>query len=141
MKRFFYISISILLFSCNGFFKSETNNQDEKSVKINLLVDPLSLKQKANEFYTKDNYSDALKCFDQLLLKDSTNGEYYFKRAFCKTLISSYDSTAIQDYLKSIALNYEQKQKAYLNIAVGHRFKALFRCTTSQEKKEEYKKA
>ncbi|CAN5520169.1 hypothetical protein BH11BAC3_BH11BAC3_13610 [soil metagenome] len=88
----------------------------------------------ANEFYENKNYALAIVYYDSLILMNSIKGGYYFKRAYCKTMLSSDDPTAVADYLKSIEVNYSKKQSAYLNIGVAYQFKALFRSSTDQDK-------
>ena len=65
---------------------------------------------------------------------DSIKGDYYFKRAYCKTMLSPDDPTAVADYLKSTEVNYSKKQSSYLNIGAAHQFKAVFISSTDQER-------
>jgi tetratricopeptide (TPR) repeat protein len=95
------------------------------------------IEQKSDELYQQKLYSDAKDCYDKLITIDSTKGEYYFKRGYCKSMISSDDPTIISDYLQAIKHNYKDKKSAYLNIAAEHYFRVLFRCSTDKEQKTE----
>ena len=97
-----------------------------------------TLEERTNDLYQKEQYGKAKLCYDTLIRIDSTKGTYYFRRAYCKSRLSSDDQSVIADYLKSIGHNYEKKQSAYLNIGIEHRFRAVFRCFTVEAKKAEY---
>jgi tetratricopeptide (TPR) repeat protein len=97
-----------------------------------------SLEEKANKLYESESYAEAKSLYDTLIAADRANGEYYFKRAYCKSMLSSDDPSVIADYLQAIKHNYSKKQSAYLNIGAEHRFRAVFRSTTNQARKAEY---
>jgi tetratricopeptide (TPR) repeat protein len=132
LNNILYSSLLILLFSCN-------NSSNQKNLKSVSLEDTLSTPEGklaliANEFYESKHYALAILYYDSLISMDSLKGSYYFKRAYCKTKLSSDDPTAVTDYIKSIEMNYSKKESAYLNIGVAHQFKAVFRCSTDQER-------
>lgn len=62
------------------------------------------LEYRAFYYYDHDNYWEARKLFDSLIVLDSTKGEYYFKRAYCYDRLN--DLRAVDDYKKAIQLNY-----------------------------------
>jgi tetratricopeptide (TPR) repeat protein len=131
LRAFLYASCLILIYSCNSHasgkiiegpqIRDTANSQEQKWLLI------------AKGFYSKHEYSLAKPYFDSLISINPVNGEYYFKRAYCKTDLSSDDSSAIGDYFKAIEFNYRNKQSAYLNIGAAHRFKAIFRCRKEAE--------
>jgi tetratricopeptide (TPR) repeat protein len=132
LKQILYSSALILFFSCNN----SSNEKNSKSVsKEDTLSNPeQKLAMIANDFYESKQYALAIPYYDSLISTDSLNAGYYFKRAYCKTILSPDDPTAVADYLKSIERNYSKKQSAYLNIGAAHQFKAVFRCTTDPDR-------
>ena len=127
LKQFIWITILTIFSSCNDSLRKNNSGQIFST-----------LEERANDFYHKDQYDKAKLCYDSLIALDTSKGTYYFKRAYCKSRLSSDDPSIIPDYLKAIQHNYERKQAAYLNIGVEHRFRAVFRCFTNQTKKAEY---
>jgi len=132
LRSILYLIFLSLIFSCHNCVieKNLKNVSKEDSVsnpEQNLIVI-------ADKFYANKDYALALTYYDSLISKDSIKGVYYFKRAYCKTMINPDDPSAIADYLKSIELNYNKQQSAYLNIGAAHQFKAIFRCTTDQDR-------
>lgn len=115
----------VFIFSCTNIKKTDKRN----------------LLERANNFYANGDYQKAKLAYDTLILTDSTRGGYYMKRAYCKTMLSSDDSTGIADYFIAIKRNYSEKQSAYLNIGSAHRFNAIFRCTTDSCRIVEYELA
>ena len=55
-------------------------------------------------------------CYDSLISHGYTKSGYYFKRAYCKQMLSLDFADAIADYRMSIVLNYSEKNLAFLNI-------------------------
>jgi len=53
--------------------------------------------------------SKAKNTLDSLIQQDSTQGSYYFNRGFCNTQLL-YHKEAINDFKKSISLNYKKDQ-------------------------------
>ena len=64
-------------------------------------------------YYDHDNYWEARKLLDSLIVLDSTKGEYYFKRAYCYDRVD--DVRALDDYQKAIKLNYRVASAGRLN--------------------------
>jgi Flp pilus assembly protein TadD len=71
------------------------------------------LEHRAFYAYDHDNYWEAGRLLDSLIVLDSTKGEYYFKRAYCYGRVD--DARALDDYMKAIKLNYNVAG-AYKNI-------------------------
>lgn len=117
-----------VMFSC-------TNKKTNTSTPTKIFA------EKANNFYMNEDYQKAVLAYDTLILIDSTKGGYYFKRAYSKDMLNPDDPSVITDYFKAIKHNYSEKQSAYLNIGVVHRFKAIFRCTTDSCRIAEYDSA
>lgn len=103
------IIICALIFSCkdNGVKSSSSKN-----------IDTVDLLKRANYFYAQEEYLQAKQCYDTLISKDSSQGEYFFKRGYSKSMLLYDVYGAIADYQKAIEVNYNKKQKAYLNIGV-----------------------
>ena len=50
---------------------------------------------------------------------DSSNAEYYFKRAYAKSLFLNMDlESTLKDFNKALELNYRNKQSIFLNVGV-----------------------
>ena len=135
-KYTLYIIILIVSFSCNGNPKEHRVKHDLKN--SNLNAKEKDLEKIASELYANKEYAEAKTYYDELIAIDSTNGEYYFKRGFCKSMSLKDNKGAIADYLLAIKYNYRNKQSAYSNIAVLHRSFALFDSHTDQQRIAEY---
>lgn len=83
------------------------------------------MKQEADSLYKEKKYEEAETLYDTLILKDSLDGYYYFKRGFCKSMNLKI-TEAKEDYLKAIALNYIDKKKAFLNLGTLYRFQGNY---------------
>jgi len=72
----------------------------------------------ANQAYAESNYSIAKLYLDSLIIEKPTHGEYLFKRAYSRSMLSppDYDG-AIIDYEKCIKLRYRVKS-CYLNLGL-----------------------
>lgn len=109
----FYI---FLIISCNTY-------EDKKDT---VLLDTSVMATNAKRYLQNDEYLKAKLVYDSLIGIDSTNGEYYFKRGYSKSLLLYDDESAITDYLKSIYYGYHNKQSAYLNIGAIHALNKKF---------------
>ena len=107
MKYYFFIVIILLQLSCKS-----------KGVEGETETD--RLKAKAFYFYENDRYDEALPFFTSLISLDSSNGEYYFKRANCYSQ-SGQKEKAIKDDLRAVGLNY-RKDAAFFNIGLDYLF-------------------
>src|SRR5687768_16422847 len=106
----FLLYLSVIALSCTTSGNGKKERAREKA-----SSDKTQLETIAKQLYDNKDYAKAKELYDQLVLVDSAKAEYYFKRAVCKTMILGDDPGAIADYLKSIELNYRNKQTAYLN--------------------------
>jgi len=86
----FFMSISFLVLSCKD---------DSRKNKI------ADLEAKAFSLYEKDSYTKCRPYLDSLILLDSTNGEYFYKRAVCFDRRKKYRS-AQNDFQRAIELHY-----------------------------------
>lgn len=111
--KLFIVLIIALSPSCKNYEKNK-----------NQISDYSDLKMQANAYYEREDYFNAKKYFDLLLSKDSINGEYYYKRAYCRYRL--YDSRAKLDYLKAIELNYKNKKGALLGIGTIFRIEGEY---------------
>ena len=101
MTRHFILALITFLSACNPSHKKSTKE---------------ILEQKAFYYYDNNTYSEAINYFDKLIALDSTNGEYYFKRAYCydKTSLKKH---AVLDFEKAASLKYEAAD-AFKNIGL-----------------------
>lgn len=104
-SRFFFIYFLLLLFSCKG-------NKDE-----NIGNSTVDVERLADSLYYAQNFSMAIPVYSKLINEDSTKGKYYYNRGYSYSiLLNAYP--AIQDFLKSIQLNYRVAE-SNRNIAVN----------------------
>lgn len=105
----------VFLSFCSSCFENKTKNQE---INKDLLL------QKARENYNANNFSLALKLLDSLITIDTTEGEAYYMRGYCKDQIYKDFHSSSDDYKKSISLNYK-KSSALYNLGLSEM--ALFR--------------
>lgn len=115
MKLVFIYTLIILFFSCDTQEK-----KDHPALNENDLI------TKANSYYHNDEYLLAKYFFDTLLLINPLNGEYYYKRAYCKYMLQNDNYGAISDNLNSIKYNYKNKKGAYLGIGTIYRIEGKY---------------
>ena len=137
--KLLYTLLYLTLVSCN--VPSSQADINVRTRGIDTLTEKQKLTDRAKSLYDSEKYSQAKLCYDTLILLDSTEGEYYFRRGYCKSISDIDILGAIKDYSKSIEHNYNKKQKAYLNIGVLHRSNAVFRSSTNSARIVEYNKA
>lgn len=104
----------IVCFFCELFFNScnsKRNVEEYKTPLDSLLVN-------SQIFYKKKDYKIAENYYDKIIILDSTKGEIYFKRAYCRTQMDNI-SGAIKDNLKAVSLGYKVDQ-AYYNLGVNY---------------------
>ena len=102
IKKKYLLFLLIFLSSCF----SDPVSKENKSEK--LLKDAII-------FYDNKDYKKAYILLDSLIKIDTTNGEAYFLRGYCKVELDISNSNF--DYLKAIKLNYK-KEKAYYNLGI-----------------------
>lgn len=71
---------------------------------------------KADLMYATDQYADAIELYTKLLLIDSLNGKFNYRKGFCLRNLRLYPES-IEYFLKSIALNYREFD-SYNNLGV-----------------------
>jgi tetratricopeptide (TPR) repeat protein len=74
------------------------------------------LEEKAEYYYKKEIYREAIPYFDQLINIDSTKGVYYLKRGYSYSKLFNLKA-AYYDYQEAIKLKYELAT-AYFNIGI-----------------------
>lgn len=119
-----YLTLLIVFFSCGDSLKEKDITTASKGG--NAVIDKQKLAERADDFYEKDKYLEAISSYDTLISIDSTNGEYYFKRGYSKSMLLHDAASAISDYFVAIERNYSRKASAYLNIAVLYRNDAKY---------------
>ena len=86
--------------------KSSTNIEEDSSAFRN-SNDTISLETLASILYERDQYLEAIDLYSNLLLGDSLNGQFYFRKAYCLMQIK-HDQEALVCFLKAADLNYEK---------------------------------
>src|SRR5580765_4220853 len=113
MKYIYCLTIISFILSC----KNQQREADLNEAKIY---------ERTIKFYQQKNYPKAKDCFDTLISINPSNGEYYFKRGYSKSMILNDDNGAIVDFLNSIKYNYINKKSAYLNIGAIYKTNMKF---------------
>jgi tetratricopeptide (TPR) repeat protein len=108
MKRIFIGTILFVFICCK-------NNPNGGSLSHS------QMHERAMELYKQEKYETAKYYFDKLILADSTNGEYYFKRGYSKSILLYDLRSAMEDYQKAIDFNYVNKKSAFLNLGTLYR--------------------
>ena len=104
----------ILLEKCH----SSTSNQ-EKKIYDEFTERNKKIKEIAYLNLNERNYENAKLYLDTLIMMDSSNAEYYFKRAYAKSLFLNMDlESTLKDFNKALELNYRNKQSIFLNVGV-----------------------
>lgn len=100
--NWFKAAVLILFF----LFGSCTNNHGTEKENDNKELRIKELEEEADAYYYQTkNYAKAAILYDKLIQEDSSNGEYYYKRAYS---LAQQDKpkAAVKNYLKSAKLNY-----------------------------------
>lgn len=94
----FFIAFFVILASCNSVEqkKTTTSLSDET---IELLI------ERSEILYQYNEYEKVIPIFDRIVAIDSTRGETYYRRGYCKAQFFEYEESS-NDYLKAIKLNY-----------------------------------
>jgi len=100
---FFFLLVAI---SCNEVKEKKTSH----------VFNSKPTSERANFYYENKNYDKAIECLDSLISFDSSNGDFFFKRGYSKSMMPDIIG-ACEDYKSAIKLDYRRKS-AYLNIGV-----------------------
>jgi tetratricopeptide (TPR) repeat protein len=96
---------TLVIISCTNNFRRKQNQNPN-----------IVLLEKADSCYQNKDFVHAIIYYGSLIKLDSLNGQYYYKRAYSKSMLFDLDG-AIVDYSKTIKLNPERKN-AYLSIGM-----------------------
>ena len=108
VKQKLILLITILVFfSCNASIENSDNEVSNKN-----SVDVLY--RKSEKFYESKQFDKAILLFDSILV-DTTYDVIYFRRGYSYSQLR-HSEQAIQDFLKTIQLNY-RVEDSYFNIA------------------------
>lgn len=114
---FFSAIISCLLCNC-------VKNTERKQLivfdSINSLkfISESNLILKAEMAYESSDYLAASKFYSLLIQKDSTNGDFFFKKGFCYAKLGLKDE-AINNFQKAVCLNFRVSD-SYFNISLAY---------------------
>jgi tetratricopeptide (TPR) repeat protein len=107
--KFICILIAVTISAC-GEKKKNTAFNTPFETKESLLL------KNAQFLYEQDKYQTAIIYFDSLISIDSTQGKYFYERAYSYTQLSNRER-AIKDYKKSIEYQFKVND-SYYNIGV-----------------------
>ncbi|MFB6319384.1 tetratricopeptide repeat protein [Saccharicrinis sp. FJH54] len=113
-KSLIFIIITFVIFSC----KLQPDKNSEKRAD----KDRSSLIIEADNYYEVDNIKKALTLYNELIMIDSTQAIYYYRRGYCFNQLSEFTKST-QDFLKSAEMGY-RVDDAYFNI--GCNFAAIY---------------
>jgi tetratricopeptide (TPR) repeat protein len=108
------LGLTIIASCCN----SPSRKNNDKKVITDEDTGTAAIARMANSSYRNDDYPDAVKYFSVLIARDTTNGEYYFRRGYSYArLIKKRD--AIEDYKRAIKYHFKV---ASANFNIGLNF-------------------
>lgn len=117
MKSIFeYIIILFFLLAACKSSETKKVSSHQKEEDIESLINLSDL------YYQLDMHAEALNVFNKILALDSTQGDIFYRRGYCRAWLFDFDGST-QDYLKSIELNH-RIEHAYFNI--GTNYAAVF---------------
>jgi tetratricopeptide (TPR) repeat protein len=87
-------------------------------------LDNLELSNIADSLYERNKYEQAIFYFSLMINKDSSNADFYFKRAYSYAQIFKYEKST-KDYLKVIELNF-RKGDSFFNLGCNYAAQGLF---------------
>jgi tetratricopeptide (TPR) repeat protein len=134
-----YLLYLFIIAACNN--SANEANTEVIPVEDSVRKPDEALLMTANLYFNENIYNMALPYYDSLISRYPLKGSFYFKRAYCKHEIDYEDASAVSDFLRSIELNYSQKQRAYLSIGLTHQFKGVFRSSTEAQAINEFDSA
>lgn len=76
----------------------------------------------ANMFYDKDDFNKSVVFFTRLIGRDSTNGEYYFKRGYSFARLED-KKRAIEDFQRALKHKYNASS-CYYNIGLAYSYES-----------------
>jgi len=98
-------------------FLSSCNNMEKK--RYSAYGDDIeSMVKQSDEYYQSDQYAKAILLFDKIVALDSTKGEIYFRRGYCRALLSEYVGSSA-DYFKSIELGF-RVEDSYFSLGCNY---------------------
>jgi tetratricopeptide (TPR) repeat protein len=107
------IVLSMVLLGCNERKKSTIEvNSNEFDIDMRRIVSI------ADSLYQNESYFEATQAYTNLIKLDSTNGEYYYRRAYSLCQVER-DRESLKDFQKAIDLNYD-KFKCFHSIGLVH---------------------
>lgn len=111
-----FLILSLILYGCRHTEKDhyESVVYARDSTKWKLLQDT------ANDYYKNDEYTKSIEYFSKLIVHDSTQGEFYFKRGYSYAMLIN-KSKAIDDFKKSLLYNFKNASSCY-NIGVNYSY-------------------
>lgn len=109
----------LALLKCSTTSKKEdTELRSDSSFtsRDSLISDSSSLVVQAALLYANDKFEEALESYSKLVELDSTNGDFFYRKAYCLAQLNR-DSAAVENYLKSANLDF-RKFDAYRSIGL-----------------------
>lgn len=107
MRKLTNLLIGLLVMSC----AQNTRQSEEKEIDINRV------KALADSCYERNDFKKGLGYLNQVLLIDTLNGEYYYKRGYSQALLENFTESS-KDYLKATQLGY-RKADAYYSLGLN----------------------
>lgn len=87
------------------------NNNDRKVVSKS-INDKTELIQMADSCYQIKDFKKSIELFDQIALLDSTIGELYYKRGYCKAQLFDYNGSS-KDFFKAFSLKCRMDESLF----------------------------
>lgn len=104
--KIFYLRIILFVFTIMS-----CNNIDRKVIPKS-TNDKTKLIQMADSCYQIKDFKKSIELFDQIALLDSTIGELYYKRGYCKAQLFDYDGSS-KDFIKAFSFKYRMDESLF----------------------------
>ena len=103
------ISLLIVIFSVSC---TQSSKQSEKKE-----IDINRVKSLADSCYERNDFEKSLSYLNQVLSRDTVNGEYYYKRGYSQAQLANFPESS-KDYFKAAQLGF-RKADAYYNLGLN----------------------
>lgn len=103
-KQIFYVIFFIIsTISCNN---------SERKVALLSASNKKGLLAMADSCYSANDFKKSIELFDKIVLLDTTMGEIYYKRGYCKAQIFDYNGSS-KDFYKAFALKHRVDESLF----------------------------
>lgn len=107
----YFIIFCVVFVSCNNVEQARVSSS-HSVVDIEMLI------RQSNNYYQQNEYEKAIPIFDKIVSVDSTRGEIYYRRGYCRAQLFDYEGST-NDYIKAVELNY-RVEESYFSLGCNY---------------------